>query len=120
MEQREHPEKHKKSSTEEFEEALNQKDNRKYHLRLFVTGVTPRSLEAIENVRHLCEENLRGRYELEVIDLYKEPEAAGENQVVAAPTLIKLLPNPVRKFIGNITEEKLLTGLEIRVQPVKE
>jgi circadian clock protein KaiB len=119
MQQQEHPE-DKKSSTEEFEEALYQKDNRKYQLRLFVTGVTPRSLEAIENVRHLCEENLRGRYELEVIDLYKEPQAAGENQIVAAPTLIKLLPNPVRKFIGDITEEKLLAGLEIRVQPAKE
>jgi circadian clock protein KaiB len=108
---------HKKSATEKFEEALSQKESRKYILRLFVTGITPRSLEAIEMVRRLCEDNLKGHYELEVIDLYKEPQAARENQVVAAPTLIKLLPSPVRKFIGNITEEKLLAGLEIRVNP---
>jgi circadian clock protein KaiB len=119
MEQQQDPEQ-KKSAAEEFEEALSQKDNRKYLLRLFVTGITPRSLEAIEKVRNLCEDHLRGRYELEVIDLYKDPKAAGENQVVAAPTLVKLLPTPVRKFIGNITEEKLLAGLEIRVNPVEE
>ncbi len=108
---------HKKSAKEEFEEALRQNQARKYVLRLFVTGITPRSLEAIEKVRHMCEEYLKGRYELEVIDLYKEPQSARKNQVVEAPTLVKLLPSPVRRFIGNITEEKLLVGLEIQIHP---
>lgn len=105
-----------KSSTEEFEEAIRKKDTRKFVLRLFVTGITPRSLEAIEQVRKLCDQNLEGRYELEVIDLYKEPMAAKKNQIFAAPTLVKLLPLPIRKFVGDMTkEEKILAGLDIQV-----
>lgn len=106
----------KKYSTEEFEEALKKKVDQKFVLRLFITGITPRSLEAIEKVRELCEEHLKGRYKLEIIDLYKQPDKARTNQVFAAPTLVRLLPLPVRKVIGDMTEkEKLLSGLDIEI-----
>ena len=108
--------KKRKSTTEEFEEALKREQKRKIVLRLFVTGLTPRSLEAIDEVRNLCEEHLKGRYELEIVDLYKEPLAAKKDQVFAAPTLIKLLPLPIRKFVGDMTKrEKILAGLDVHV-----
>ncbi|MDG5813702.1 circadian clock KaiB family protein [Chitinispirillales bacterium ANBcel5] len=109
--------KKKKSTTEEFEEAIKKGDHHsKFVLRLFVTGITPRSLEAIDQVRKLCEEHLHGRYELEIIDLYKQPNAARSDQVFAAPMLIKKLPLPVRKIVGDMTkEEKLLAGLDIEI-----
>lgn len=108
--------KKQKSTTEEFEEALKQGENRKFVLRLFVTGITPRSLEAIDEVRRLCEEHLKGRYELQVVDIYKQPQAAQQDQVFAAPTLVKLLPLPVRKIVGDMTrKERLLAGLDIKV-----
>lgn len=106
-----------RSTTEQFEEALKKKEQTKFKLRLFVTGITPRSLEAIDNVRKLCDKYLNGRYELEVVDLYKEPSAAKKDQIFAAPTLIKLLPLPLRKFVGDMTkEEKILAGLDIEVK----
>lgn len=86
-----------------------------YILRLYVTGTTPNSRRAIENVRKICEEHLQGRYELEIIDIYQQPELAKEGQIVAAPTLIKKLPLPLRKFIGDMSKtEKILLGLELR------
>ncbi len=110
----------KKSTTEEFEEALKRKDATRFVLRLFITGITPRSTEAIEQVRRLCEKHLKGRYELEVIDLYKDPAAAKTDQVFAAPTLIKLLPLPIRKIVGDMTrEERLLAGLDIQIMNIE-
>jgi circadian clock protein KaiB len=104
------------SATEQFEEALKRGDTRRFVLRLFVTGLTPRSLEAIERVRRLCEQYLKDRYELEVIDLYKHPTAAQQDQVFAAPTLVKLLPLPVRKIVGDMSKEnRLLAGLDIQI-----
>lgn len=83
-------------------------------LRLFVTGATPRSIKAIENLRHVLERELPGRYDLEVIDIYQHPEAAREHQVIAAPTLVKLLPEPVRRIIGDLSDvERVLRGLGI-------
>ena len=76
----------------------------RYVLRLFVTGSTPRSVRAIENLRAICDAELAGRYELEVVDVYQHPEAAKANQVVAAPTLLKLLPTPVRRVIGDLAD----------------
>jgi circadian clock protein KaiB len=85
-----------------------------YILRLYVTGSTPRSLKAISNLKRLCEEYLQGDYELQVIDMYKNPQAARDAQIVAAPTLIKRLPAPVRRFIGDLSDkQKLLVGLDI-------
>jgi circadian clock protein KaiB len=85
-----------------------------YVLRLFVTGTTPRSARAIANLRRLCEERLKGEYDLEVVDIYQHPEAAKEHQIIAAPTLVKMLPLPLRKIIGDLAdEEKVLAGLDL-------
>ena len=85
-----------------------------YILRLYVTGSTPRSLEAISNLKRFCDEYLDGDYELQVIDIYKNPDAAREADIIAAPTLVKRLPAPLRRFIGDLSnKQKLLVGLDI-------
>lgn len=100
-----------------FEKALADSKNTKYRLSLYVTGVTPRSIRAIANIKALCEEHLQGRYELEVIDIYQQPELAQESEIVAAPTLIKFLPPPLRKLVGDMSdEEHVLAGLGLRIQ----
>ena len=102
-------------STEEFEMALQQTEQGNYVLRLYVSGMTPNSLKAIENVRKICAEHLEGRYQLEIIDIYQQPIFAKEGQIIAAPTLVKELPPPLRKFIGNMSKtEHLLLGLDLR------
>ena len=83
-----------------------------YVLRLFVTGNTYRSIKAVENIRRICEEHLKGRYGLEVIDLYQQPELAISEQLLAAPTLIKAEPLPVRRMVGDMADEsRVLLGL---------
>lgn len=85
-----------------------------YKLRLFVTGSTPRSTRAIANMRKICEENLSGRYDLEVVDVYENPEATKDLQVIATPTLVKILPEPLRRIIGDLSDrEKVLAGLRL-------
>jgi circadian clock protein KaiB len=85
-----------------------------YKLRLFITGSTPRSARAIENMRRICEENLEGRYDLEVVDVYQDPEATRELQIIATPTLVKILPEPLRRIIGDLSDrERVLAGLDI-------
>ncbi len=86
-------------------------------LRLFVTGTTPRSVRAITNLRSILEEHLPGRYSLEIVDLYQQPELAKQNNLIAAPTLIKSLPDPVRRVIGDMSDEvQVLLGLELIVE----
>jgi circadian clock protein KaiB len=86
----------------------------RYKLRLFITGSTPRSARAIQNMRQICDENLKGRYDLEVIDVYEDPEATKELQVIATPTLVKILPEPLRRIIGDLSDkERVLAGLNI-------
>ena len=85
-----------------FEKSLNPRPAGKYILRLFVAGATARSREAVVRVRQLCEAGLKDKYTLEVIDIYQQPELARINQIVATPTLIKELPSPVCRFIGNL------------------
>jgi PAS domain S-box-containing protein len=86
-----------------------------YVLRLYVTGQTPRSVLAIENMRRICAEHLSGRYTLEVIDIYLHPEVCQQQQIIAAPTLIKVLQLPLRRIIGDLSNtEKVLTGLDLR------
>jgi circadian clock protein KaiB len=86
----------------------------RYKLRLFVTGSTPRSARAIANMRKICEENLHGRYDLEVIDVYENPDATRELQVIATPTLVKILPEPLRRIIGDLSDkERVLAGLNL-------
>lgn len=83
-----------------------------YHLSLFVTGSTPQSLLAISNIKKICEEKLKGRYTLEVFNLYEHPELAKKEQIIAAPTLIKKLPLPLRRIIGDLSNsEKVLVGM---------
>jgi len=102
------------NSADEFENSFRTRDAEKYVLRLYVTGMTPKSVRAIENIRKICEENLQGRYELEVIDIYQQPEYAKKEEIIAAPTLIKKLPLPLRRFIGDMSnEEKILLGLNL-------
>jgi len=84
-------------------------------LRLYVSGMTPRSTRAIENVRKICSDHLEGRYRLEIIDIYQQPIFAKKGQIVAAPTLVKELPLPLRRFIGDMSQtDKILVGLELR------
>ena len=89
----------------------------KYTLRLYVTGTTGKSVRAIQNVRRICEEHLKGLYELEVVDIYKNLPLARGDQIIAAPTLIKRLPAPLRRLIGDMSDEqRVLVGLDIRPQ----
>ena len=87
----------------------------KYLLRLYVSGLTPRSTSAIARLKAICEENLGGRYELEVIDIYQQPDLARGEQIIATPTLIKKLPAPLRRLVGDLSDkERVLLGLDIR------
>jgi circadian clock protein KaiB len=91
-----------------------------YVLRLYVTGTTPHSRRAIVNIRKICEEHLHGRYELEIMDISQHPKLAKDEQIIAAPTLIKQLPLPLRRFIGDMSQpERILLGLDLR-EKVKE
>ena len=103
-------------ATEAFEEALKEKTLKraKYILRLYVSGSSSRSLRAVHNLKKLCEEHLPHDYDLEVIDIYENPTAAREAQIIAAPTLVKKLPEPLRKFVGDLSNtQKILVGLDI-------
>jgi circadian clock protein KaiB len=103
------------SDTRAFEEALLRGSSaRQYRLRLFVSGSSPRSTRAIQNIRALCEERLHGRYDLEVIDIYQHPEHARPEQIVVTPTLVRKLPLPLRKIVGDLSDrERVLVGLDI-------
>ncbi len=90
-------------------------DKAMYLLRLYVTGLTPRSQAAITNIRAICDEYLEGRYTLEVIDVYQQPTLAKGEQILAAPTLIKKLPLPIRRLVGDMSrKERVLLGLDLR------
>jgi circadian clock protein KaiB len=103
-----------KGSTEEFDQTISDLSKNKYILRLYITGTTSRSILAITNLKKICEEYLEGRYELEVIDLYQKPYLAKDEQIIAAPTLIKKLPLPFRRIIGDMSnKEKVLMGLDL-------
>ena len=102
-------------ATKDFELALEMCEQGNYVLRLYISGMTPNSMKAIENTKRICEEYLQGRYELEIIDIYQQPIFAKEGQIVAAPTLVKELPPPLRKFIGDMSKtERILVGLDVR------
>ncbi|MDA8164308.1 MAG: circadian clock protein KaiB [Desulfobacteraceae bacterium] len=87
----------------------------KYELRLYVAGQTPKSLTAIANLKKICEEHLRGQYHIEVIDLLKNPQLAQGDQILAIPTLVRKLPEPIKKIIGDLSStERVLVGLDVR------
>jgi len=105
------------SNIRDMEKTLKQAGEKSYILKLYVTGFTPASTRAITNIKKICEEHLKGRYELEVIDIYQHPVLAKGEQIIAAPTLIKKLPLPLRKFIGDMSNtERILIGLDLRPQ----
>jgi circadian clock protein KaiB len=87
-------------------------------LRLYITGTTARSKRAVDNVRALCEQHLDGRYDLEVVDLYQQPELAARDHLLAAPTLIKKLPLPLRRLVGDLSDQaRVLAGLDLMPHP---
>ncbi len=103
------------SSAQLIEKATRKVKPQTYVLRLYIAGITPRSREALRTVAIICEEELKGRCALEVIDLYEQPVLAKGEQIVAVPTLIKKLPLPLRRIIGNMADkEKVLLGLDLR------
>jgi circadian clock protein KaiB len=86
-----------------------------WNLRLYVAGQTPRSLTAFANLKRICEEHLAGKYRIEIVDLLKEPQLAAGDQILALPTLVRRLPEPMRKIIGDLSNtEKVLVGLQLR------
>ncbi len=104
-----------------FENTLEKTKEGKYVLHLYVAGMGPKSVQAIENIKRICEEYLPGRYELEVIDIYQYPILAKDGQIVAAPTLIKELPPPLRKLIGSMADtERVLLGMDLKFKTEKE
>lgn len=98
-----------------FEQELTKLKDQHYLLRLYVIGTSSRSMSAINNIKKICEEHLHGCYELEVVDLYQQPQLAHGEQILASPTLIKKLPLPLRRIIGDMSnEERVLVGLDLR------
>jgi circadian clock protein KaiB len=90
-------------------------DDEKWDLRLYVAGQTPRSVAAFANLKKLCEEHLAGRYNIEVVDLIKHPQLAAGDQIIAIPTLVRKLPQPIRKIVGDLRDtERALVGLQLR------
>ena len=95
--------------------------NEFWELRLYVAGLTPKSVTALNNIKKYCTEHLEGKYTIEVIDLLKQPQLAEGDQILAIPTLVRKVPLPIRKIIGDLSnEEKVLVGLDIKPINVKE
>jgi circadian clock protein KaiB len=89
--------------------------SKEYVLRLYIAGTTSRSARAVANIKEMCENSLKDRYDLEVIDIYQQPVLVKGEQIIAAPTLVKKLPLPLRKFIGDMSDtERILVGLDLR------
>lgn len=110
--------KNERTGISELEEAAASAANAHYVLRLYVTGTTPHSTRAVVNIRKICEEHLQGRYELEVVDISQHPTLAEGEQIIAAPTLIKKLPLPLRRFIGDMSQtDRILLGLDLLKAP---
>lgn len=92
-----------------------QAEEPEWDLRLYVAGQTPKSLTAFANLKRLCEEHLQGKYRIQVIDLVKNPQLARGDQILAIPTLVRTLPSPIRRIIGDLSNaEKVLVGLDLR------
>jgi circadian clock protein KaiB len=109
------PGKRKPGGAGELERAGSPSRQSKYVLRLYVSGPTLKSAQAVENIKRICEQHLKNRYDLEVIDVYQQPNLARDEQIVAAPTLIKRLPLPLRRLIGDLSNQKnVLRGLDLR------
>lgn len=102
------------NATESLEQALAETDTRYYCLRLYIAGTTVYSIRALETIKRICEDHLQGRYELEVIDIYQQPELSQKESIIAVPTLIKRLPLPLQRIIGDMSKtEKVFWGLNL-------
>lgn len=102
--------------TEETIATTTDEAEEQYHLKLYVAGQTPKSLTAFANLKRICEEHLAGKYDIEVIDLLQNPSLAAGDQILAIPTLVRQLPEPIRKIIGDLSNtERVLVGLDLRV-----
>jgi circadian clock protein KaiB len=102
-------------SLSEIARKSSERDDDKWDLRLYVAGQTPRSVAAFANLKRLCEEHLSGRYTIEVIDLIKHPQLAAGDQILAIPTLVRKLPQPIRKIVGDLRDtDRALVGLQLR------
>ena len=89
-----------------------------YQLRLYVAGETPKSVLAFRNLKQICEDHLQGRYDIEIVDLLTNPQLASGDQILAVPTLVRRLPEPIKKIIGDLSNtERVLVGLDLRVRP---
>jgi circadian clock protein KaiB len=105
-------------ATKRFEEALTSTVKEHYVLRLYITGMTPRSQEALRKLKKVCHEYLGDNYELEVIDIYQQPILGKGDQIIAVPTLIKKLPLPLRRMIGDFSkEDRIILGLDLKPNP---
>ena len=103
-----------KTAKKKYEKALRKPKDQKFVLRLYIAGMTLRSTHAVENIRDICDTYLRGHYDLEVIDIYQHRKLARGEQIIATPTLIKKLPVPLRKFIGDLSDkQRVLLGLDL-------
>ncbi|HQP91911.1 MAG TPA: circadian clock KaiB family protein [Candidatus Omnitrophota bacterium] len=108
MKKRDHIEK-------KLEKSIRNKNAKKYILHLYVAGLSPASQKAIENIKKICEEYIKGKYDLVIQDIYQKPIVAKEGQILAAPTLVKKFPLPIKKFIGDMTnKEVLIVGLNLK------
>ena len=104
-----------KTATSRFERAAAGSAKRRYVLRLYISGRTEKSTRALATLKEVCEEHLRGRYDLEVVDVYQQPVLAKDDQILAVPTLIRRLPPPVRRLIGDLSSrERVLLGLDLK------
>jgi circadian clock protein KaiB len=104
-----------KNSVAAFERASARSKLPKYVLQLFVAGATPMSVRALSTLREICEEHLHGRYELDVVDVYEQPRQAKADGIIAVPTLLKRLPGPLRRLVGDLSDrERVMTGLSLK------
>jgi circadian clock protein KaiB len=102
-------------STVAFEDAASRADQERYVLRLYIAGTTPASSRSVETLRAVCEKHLSGRYELSVVDVFQQPVLAKDEQIIAVPTLLKKLPFPLRRIVGDLSnEQRVLVGLDLK------
>lgn len=107
----------KKKSSAKTRRKARKAERARYILRLYITGQTPRSLQSVENLRTLCDKYLPGQFDLEVIDIYQQPAMAAAGQIIAAPTLIKSMPLPLRRLVGDFSDrERVILGLDLRLE----
>jgi len=101
-------------SKDKMEAELKSSANARYMLRLYVVGSSPRTEGVIENLRELCEKRLKGRYQLEIVDISKNPQIAISEHIIATPTLVKVLPLPIRRIIGDLSRlDRVIVGLDL-------